>query len=138
MSGQEKKFGLVEILFGTFAALGLDVIAIIADVLGVDLGWLIQIPAWLIFTLWFHFKGCRATASLAKRYVIPILIQFLPDWILPLQLTILFLVTAYMENHPEKFGALEAVAGAATGHGAEAAGKNVVQAAPGRATEAYA
>lgn len=123
MEEQEKKFGLVEILFGVFVTISLDIISIIADVIGVDLGWLIQIPAWLIFVLWFYFKGCRATATLAKRFVIPILIQTLPDWLLPFQLTILFLVTAYMENHPEKFGALQAVGEAASGHGADAAAK---------------
>lgn len=103
------KFSTVEILLGLLVTLSIDVLALIFDLVSIDTGWLVQIATWLIFTFWFTIKGVKATASLVKRFLIPIAIQFLPDWILPAQLTITFFITTYVENHP-KIGFVAAIA----------------------------
>ncbi len=109
----QPKFNLVEIILGSLFAFTIDILAAITDLLSFGiLGFLVQGFSWLMFTLWFTLKGVKATASLAKRFIIPIVVQFVP--ILP-TMTITFLITVYMENHPEKFGVFKTVASTASG-----------------------
>jgi len=112
------KFITAEIVLGTLVAGAIDVISAIADFLGGGiLGFIVQGLSWLMFTLWFTMKGVKLTASLAKRFLVPIAVQAVP--VIPTMM-ITFLATVYMENHPEKFGAITKVAGAAKGKPATA------------------
>ncbi len=99
----QPKFNLVEIILGFLLALVIDVLAAIVDLfsLGV-LGFIVQALSWLLFTLWFTLKGVKATSSLVKRFLVPLVVQLVP--VVPTMI-FTFLVTVYMENHPEKFGA---------------------------------
>ena len=109
----QPKFNLVEIILGSLFAFTIDILAAIADFFSFGvLGFLVQGFSWLIFTLWFTLKGVKATASLAKRFIIPVVVQFVP--LIPTMI-ITFLITVYVENHPEKFGAFETVANMASG-----------------------
>ena len=65
-----------------------------------------------MFTLWFTLKGVKATASLVRRFLVPLAVQLVP--FIP-TIIFTFLVTAYMENHPEKFGVIEKAAEVAKG-----------------------
>jgi len=135
----QKKFSLVEIVLGCLLLIPLDIASIILDSFSLDLGWVIQNPAWLIVAFYFTMKGAKATASLDKRFLMPIAVQFIPDFLLPFQLTILFVVTIYIENHPEKFAALHAAAGAAKGKAPKRRKFSFKKArAPQGAAEAYA
>ncbi len=109
----QPKFNLVEIILGSFFALVIDALAAIADFysLGV-LGFVVQALSWLLFTLWFTLKGVKIISSLVKRFLVPIAVQLIP--FIPTMI-FTFLVTVYMENHPEKFAAVEKIAGAAQG-----------------------
>ena len=101
----EKSFSLVEIIFGTIAAITIDVIAAFASAFSLGiLGFFVHAGTWLIFTLWFTIKGVNVTASLAKRYLLPMMVQAIP--FLPTT-TATFLMITYMENNPEKFAAVE-------------------------------
>lgn len=103
------KFSMAEIILGSLVCIILDIIAAIGDVFSFSiLGDLVQWGSWLVFTFWFTIKGCKATSSLAKRYIIPMIVQMIP--IIP-TLIFTFLITVYMENHPEKFAALEKLDG---------------------------
>jgi xanthosine utilization system XapX-like protein len=109
----EPAFSLAEIILGTFFALIIDIIAAVASLFSFGLlGILVHSGTWLIFTLWFTIKGVKVTASLVRRYILPIAVQAIP--FLPTT-TATFLVTTYMENHPEKFGVIAKVASAAEG-----------------------
>ena len=101
----QPKFSLVEIILGTLFSILIDILAAIADFFTIGiLGFFIQALTWLVFTFWFTIKGVKATASLAKRFIIPIAVQIVP--LIP-TLAATFLVTTYLENHPEKLGALQ-------------------------------
>ena len=103
----EKPFSLAEIILGTFLALTIDIVAAIASALSFGfLGFFVHAGTWLIFSLWFTLKGVKVTSSLVKRYLIPMVVQAIP--FIPTT-TATFLITTYMENNPEKFGALEAI-----------------------------
>ncbi len=103
----QRKFGTAEIILGSIACIILDIIAAIGDVFSFSiLGDLVQWGSWLVFSFWFTIKGCTVTSGLAKRYLVPLLVNAIP--IIP-TLTPLFLITTYMENHPEKFAALEKI-----------------------------
>ncbi len=95
------KFNLIEIILGSMVALLIDIVSIFADLLAGVGGFIVQSLSWLLFTLWFHLKGAKATASLVRRFLIPIAVQIVP--VIPTQI-FTFLVSVYMENHPEKFG----------------------------------
>ena len=97
---EKPKFNLVEILFGSLVALVIDIVSAIADVAAGIGGFFIQSLTWLLFTLWFTLKGATATANLVRRFLVPIGVQIIP--VLPTQI-FTFLVSVYMENHPEKF-----------------------------------
>jgi hypothetical protein len=112
---KQKKISLAEIVLISLTTLSIDGIAIVADIAGADIGWLIQIPSWLVLTFFFTIKGAKVTSSITQRFIIPIGVQLLPDWIAPAQLTATFLVTAYMENHPEKFGVITKTTSAISG-----------------------
>lgn len=110
-SSGSPKFTLAEIILGSLVCIILDIIAAIGDFFSFSiLGDLVQWASWLVFTFWFTIKGCTVTSGLVKRYLIPMLIDMIP--VIP-TLTPTFLVTTYMENHPEKFAALEKVEGVA-------------------------
>lgn len=99
------KFTTTEIILGSIVCIVLDVVAAIGDVFSFSiLGDLVQWASWLVFTFWFTIKGCSVTSGLAKRYLIPLAADLIP--IFP-TLIFSFLLTTYMENHPEKFAALE-------------------------------
>jgi len=99
------KFSLVELIFGTLICLGIDALSALGDLLSVGIfGFFIQTLSWLVFTFWFTIKGAKETATLIKRFVLPIIVQIVP--VLP-TMTATFLVTAYFENHPEKLGSLQ-------------------------------
>lgn len=105
MENDAPKFSLLEMIVGTMICLVIDFLAALGDLLSVGVfGFLIQALSWLVFTFWFTIKGVKATATLSKRFLIPIIVQILP--IIP-TITITFLATAYFENHPEKLGALQ-------------------------------
>lgn len=105
MENETPKFSLVEMIIGAMICLFIDFLAALGDLLSAGVfGFLIQALSWLVFTFWFTIKGARATATLSKRFVIPIIIQIVP--IIP-TITATFLVTVYFENHPEKLGALQ-------------------------------
>jgi len=109
----EPKFGMIETLLGFLAALTIDIISGLVDVPTVGIGgFFIQALTWLIFRFWFTIKGVKVTASLARGFVVPMLVQLVP--VIPTEAAT-FLVTVYMENHPEKFAIIEKVAGAAEG-----------------------
>lgn len=95
------KFNLVEVILGSMIALIIDIVSIFADVAAGVGGFVVQTLSWLLFTLWFHFKGASATANLVRRFLVPIAVQIIP--VIPTQI-FTFLVSVYMENHPEKFG----------------------------------
>ncbi len=104
----EKPFSLVEIIFGTLIALIIDVVAAIASAFSLGiLGFFVHAGTWLVFTLWFTIKGLGVTASLARRYFLPMAIQAIP--FLPTT-TVTFLMVTYMENNPDKFAAVTSVA----------------------------
>jgi hypothetical protein len=103
---QDPKFSKIEIIIGLFFTLLLDSISLVVDVVAMDIGWLIQIPTWLIFTLWFVLKGVKNTNTLSKRFLMPIFLQAMPDWLIPFQLSLSFILTTFFENHPEKMGKL--------------------------------
>lgn len=101
------KFSTTEIILGSLICIVLDILAAIGDFFSFSLlGDLVQFASWFVFTFWFTIKGCSVTSGLAKRYLIPLLVDLIP--IIP-TLIITFLVTVYMENHPEKFAVVEAV-----------------------------
>lgn len=101
---ERPKFSTVEIVLGILLGSAIDVLAAGADVISFGAGgFILQTGTWLLFTLWFTFKGVKATASPLKRYIIPILVQAVP--VLPTTAAT-FLVSAYVENHPEMLGAL--------------------------------
>lgn len=105
------KFTLTEIILGTLVCIILSIIAAIGDVFSFSiLGDLVRWGSWLVFTFWFTIKGCTVTSGLVKRFLVPMLVEMIP--IVP-TLVVTFLVTTYMENHPEKFAALEKVEGVA-------------------------
>lgn len=96
------KFNLVEVVFGSLIALTIDVVSAFADVPTAGIGgFVIQVLTWLLFTLVFYFKGATVTASLVRRFLVPIAVALIP--VIPTQIFV-FLVSVYMENHPEKFG----------------------------------
>ncbi len=96
---------MAETLLGSLVCLIIDLLAAIADVFTFGIvGFFSQTLSWLVFAFWFKIKGVKATATLAKRFIIPIAIQLVP--VIPTTAAT-FLVTVYMENHPEKFGLLE-------------------------------
>ena len=99
------KFTTTEIILGSIVCIVLDVIAAIGDIFSFSiLGDIVQWASWLVFTFWFTIKGCSVTSGLVKRYLIPLAVDLIP--IFP-TLIFSFLVTTYMENHPEKFAAIE-------------------------------
>lgn len=95
------KFNLVEVIFGSLIALTIDIVSIFADLLAGVGGFVVQSLSWLLFTFWFTMKGATATATLIRRFLVPIATQIIP--FVPTQI-FTFLVSVYMENHPEKFG----------------------------------
>lgn len=99
------KFNLVEVIFGSMIALLIDVVSIFADLLAGVGGFVVQSLSWLLFTLWFTLKGATASANLVRRFLVPIAVQIVP--FIPTQI-FTFLVSVYMENHPEKFGLVTA------------------------------
>jgi hypothetical protein len=116
METSPKKFQAVEIIIVVlFFTLPTDVIAIIMDIFGLNLGWTVQIATWLILSCYLYFRGAKVTAGIARRFVIPLIAQLLPDWLVPLNVTLTYLITVYMENRPEKFGSLTSVAAVAQG-----------------------
>lgn len=98
------KFNLVETIFGAAVALAIDIISFFADFLFGVGGFIVQTLTWLLFTLWFTLKGVKATATLVRRFLVPIAVQLVP--FIPTQV-FTFLATVYMENHPERFAALQ-------------------------------
>lgn len=110
---EQPKFNLVEIILGSLIALIIDILAAVADFFSFGiLGFVAQAISWLVFTLWFTLKGVKATSSLSKRFIIPIITQIIP--VIPTMI-VTFLTTVYMENHPEKFAAIQAVANIKSG-----------------------
>ena len=111
----QPKFNIVEIILGSLLALTIDILAAIADFFSVGiLGLVVQTLSWLMFTLWFTLKGVKVTASLVRRFLVPIAVQFIPFF--PTMI-FTFLVTVHMENHPEKFGAVKQIAQTVTAKG---------------------
>jgi len=105
MEQENPRFSMAETLLGSLVCLIIDLLAAIADVFTFGIvGFFSQTLSWLVFAFWFKIKGVKATATLAKRFIIPIAIQLVP--VIPTTAAT-FLVTVYMENHPEKFGLLE-------------------------------
>ena len=101
----QPKFNFVEIILGSLIALTIDGLGAIADFFGIAiLGFFVQALSWLMFTLWFTLKGVKATASLVRRFLVPISVQLVP--FIPTMI-FTFLVSVYMENHPEKFALVE-------------------------------
>ncbi|MEK7089368.1 MAG: hypothetical protein AAB920_00955, partial [Patescibacteria group bacterium] len=101
------KFSTIEIILGSLICIILDILAAIGDFFSFSLlGTIVQFTSWFIFTFWFTIKGCKVTSSLAKRFLVPFLVQLIP--FIP-TLIFTFLVTVYMENHPEKFAVVQAV-----------------------------
>lgn len=98
------KFSLVETIFLGFIAALIDIVSFFADFLAGIGGFFIQTASWFLFVFIFSMKGATATASLARRFVVPVAVQLLP--FIPTQLATL-LFSIYMENHPEKFGILQ-------------------------------
>lgn len=143
---QDPKFSIIEIVIGVFFTLFLDFTSLIFDVVALNIGWLIQIPSWLVFTLWFTLKGVKNTNSLVKRFLMPIFLQAMPDWLIPFQLSLSFILTVLFENYPEKMGklmgALGVAAGAVTGGAgaiaAKALGSTVARGAVAKAASATA
>ena len=95
------KFSFIEILLGSVVALLIDIVSFFADFLAGVGGFVVQTLSWLLFTFWFMLKGATATANLIRRFLVPIVVQVVP--FVPTQM-FTFLVSVYMENHPEKFG----------------------------------
>lgn len=132
----QPKFDLVEIILGSIFALLIDALAAIADVFSFAvLGFIVQALSWLLFTLWFTLKGVSVTSSLVKRFLVPIAVQLIP--VIPTTI-FTFLVTVYMENHPEKFAAVKKVAGQAGGAVVGAAVGGPAGAKVGQAVGGYA
>lgn len=105
---ENPKFTTAETLLGSFACLIIDLFAAIADLFTFGVvGFFSQTLSWLVFTFWFNIKGVKVTSSVAKRFVIPIFVQLVP--VIPTT-TATFLVTVYMENHPERFAMIEKAA----------------------------
>ncbi|MEI6479551.1 MAG: hypothetical protein WCO21_01830 [bacterium] len=98
----EPKFGMVELFLGSFFCLLLDLLSAITAIAFVGL--FVKSFSWLIFTFWFKIKKCHVADSLIGRFLVPVFVNLIP--IVP-TLAATFLVSAYMENHPEKFAAVE-------------------------------
>jgi hypothetical protein len=101
------KFNLIEIILGSMVALLIDIVSIFADLLAGVGGFVVQTLSWLLFTFWFYLKGASVTANMVRRFLVPIAVQLVP--FIPTQI-FTFLVSVYMENHPEKFGLLQTAA----------------------------
>ncbi len=125
----QRKFSTAEIILGSIVCIILDVIAAIGDVFSFSvLGDLVQWASWLVFTFWFTIKGCSVTSGLTKRYLIPLAADLIP--IFP-TLIFSFLITTYMENHPEKFATLTKIENIANKvEGAENVAKKIASKIP--------
>lgn len=105
------KFNLVEVILGSLVAIVIDIVSAFADAAAGIGGFIVQSLSWLLFTLYFYLKGATVTANLTRRFLVPIAVQLVP--VIPTQI-FTFLVSVYMENHPEKFGRVTAGAALAT------------------------
>lgn len=104
------RFTEAELIIGSFAFLGVDVISLALDLTGVGaaIAPVLQGAATFLIEWWVKSKS-GSWGGLDLNRVMKYLSNTLP--LLPTTFTI-FLVSAIKHNHPEKFGALEKIGGA--------------------------
>lgn len=100
--GGRKQFSEAEYLLGFFFLGGVDVISIVIDLTGVGLviAPVIQGFATFVMLWWMYAKGSKDAFKFGKTAA-KLAANALP--IVPVN-TIVFLVSAYLHNHPEKAG----------------------------------
>mgnify|MGYP001600628002 CR=1 FL=1 len=117
--GERRPFLWSEMLLGTLFTLGVDIIAALIDLtgIGVAIAPVIQSFATFSLTMWFRSKGDPNATKLGKqlvRYALNLL-PVSPLIITTFTTTIPFLIMVYIHNHPERFAAIEKLAGGAKG-----------------------
>lgn len=94
---EQPKFSMVEIMLGVMICLFFDALASLVGIISFGIGAsLIKIPSWLIFTLWFRFKGIKEKQSPLGAILKPIGVQAIP--FIP-TLTGTFLYKTWKVNH---------------------------------------
>ncbi|MDP2704589.1 MAG: hypothetical protein Q8P01_05285 [bacterium] len=124
MEEEQKKFCEAEIILGVFFFAGIDGIAILLDltVVGLAIAPFIQAFALGVMIFWFWWKGNKQAIQLG-RVVAKFLATAIP--IIPTNL-IIFAVSSYYHNHPEKVGLLQRLQRSMKIAGRVAGGKPVV------------
>ncbi|MBI5732905.1 hypothetical protein HY967_03030 [Candidatus Jorgensenbacteria bacterium] len=106
------RYNETELIAGSIIMLGIDGVCFIIDWTGVGLAIapIIQAGGTGALTMWAWRKGDTQALKMGRQ-VAKYASNALP--LLP-TLTLMFLIEAYMHNHPEKFAAAEKLAGATT------------------------
>ena len=107
--GDRKQFVESEVLIGVIFLFGLDGIAALIDATGVGMAIAPVLQAFGTgsITMWMWSKGSKSAVKPGRQIVqhLANIIPFVPT------VTLVFLVSTYLHNHPEKAGSLMAVVG---------------------------